>query len=136
MKQPRIYISGPITGHSDYKERFAEAADTLRKAGWVKPVNPTTMFGWFQPVFNRLPYRLQVFIDCMVLSTCKGIYLMSDYNLSRGARLEKAVAEFLQLSIYEQRLNNPFSPLIKSFVDMGEQMSGFSSICCGAFATK
>jgi hypothetical protein len=26
MKRPRIYLSGPITGTTDYKERFEEAA--------------------------------------------------------------------------------------------------------------
>lgn len=95
MKRTRIYISGPITGTTDYKERFAETAFIVEYMGY-KPVNPTTMFGWLQPLFAIFPYRLQVFIDCMVLAFfCKAIYLMENYELSRGAKLEKAVADFL-----------------------------------------
>ena len=101
MKRKRIYISGPITGTTDYKERFAAAADFLRKGGY-KPVNPTTMFGWFQFIFEKCPYRLQVLIDCLVLSTCKGIYLMNNWRSSAGATLEKAVADFLMLELNTQ----------------------------------
>lgn len=101
MRKQRIYISGPITGHPDYKEHFAQAADIVRKNG-CHAVNPTTMFGWFQPLFAICPYRLQIFIDCLVLTTCKGIFLMAGYETSRGAKLEKAVADFLDMEIIEE----------------------------------
>lgn len=101
MRKQRIYISGPITGHPDYKEHFAQAADIVRKNG-CHAVNPTTMFGWFQPLFAICPYRLQIFIDCLVLTTCKGIFLMAGYETSRGAKLEKAVADFLDMEIIEK----------------------------------
>ncbi len=93
MKRLRVYISGPISGTTDYKERFLVADETLRNAGY-KPVNPTVMFGCFQWLFTLLPYGLQMFMDCMVLSTCKRIYLMTGWEKSRGAKLEKAVADY------------------------------------------
>lgn len=68
MKRKRIYISGPITGTTDYKERFAAAADFLRKGGY-KPVNPTTMFGWFQFIFEKCPtgFRCSLTVSCFLL---------------------------------------------------------------------
>ena len=127
MKRKRIYISGPITGTTDYKERFAAAADFLRKGGY-KPVNPTTMFGWFQFIFEKFPYRLQVLIDCLVLAfTCDAIYLMADYKFSRGATLEKAVADFCNMTVIEARVPSDFSvedsPVVKAIGDLGRAMA-------------
>ena len=127
MKRQRMYISGPITGRDDFKERFAEAADIVRNAGY-KPVNPTTMFGWFQFVFEKFPYRLQVLIDCLVLAfTCDAIYLMADYKSSHGATLEKAVADFCKMTVIEARVPSDFSvedsPVVKVIGDLGRAMA-------------
>ena len=127
MKRQRMYISGPITGRDDFKERFAEAADIVRNAGY-KPVNPTTMFGWFQFVFEKFPYRLQVLIDCLVLAfTCDAIYLMADYKFSRGATLDKAVADFCKMTVIEARMPSDSSvedsPVVKAIGDLGRAMA-------------
>lgn len=37
-----VYISGPITGHPDYKERFNEAAEILERRGYGV-INPASM---------------------------------------------------------------------------------------------
>ena len=122
-----MYISGPITGRDDFKERFTEAADIVRNAGY-RPVNPTTMFGWFQFVFEKFPYRLQVLIDCLVLAfTCDAIYLMADYKSSRGATLEKAVADFCKITVIEARVPSDSSveesPVVKAIGDLGRAMA-------------
>ena len=121
MKRPRIYLSGPITGTTDYKERFEEAAFIVQCMGF-KPVNPTTMFGWLQPLFSICPYRFQVFVDCMVLAVfCKAIYLMKDHDASRGARLEKAVADFLQMHtvLAGSDSEKPITGAMKAVADLG-----------------
>ena len=122
-----MYISGPITGRDDIKERFTEAADIVRNAGY-RPVNPTTMFGWFHFVFEKFPYRLQVLIDCLVLAfTCDAIYLMADYKFSRGATLEKAVADFCNMTVIEARVPSDSSvedsPVVKAIGDLGRAMA-------------
>ena len=122
-----MYISGPITGRDDFKERFTEAADIVRNAGY-RPVNPTTMFGWFHFVFEKFPYRLQVLIDCLVLAfTCDAIYLMADYKFSRGATLEKAVADFCNMTVIEARVPSDSSvedsPVVKAIGDLGRAMA-------------
>ena len=38
----RTYISGPITGTTDYKERFAVAEQAINAAGYVA-INPEKM---------------------------------------------------------------------------------------------
>ena len=122
-----MYISGPITGRDDFKERFAEAAYIVRNAGY-KPVNPSTMFGWFQFIFEKFPYRLQVLIDCLVLAfTCDAIYLMADYKFSRGATREKAVADFCNMNVIEARVPSDSSvedsPVVKAIGDLGRAMA-------------
>lgn len=98
MKKIRIYISGPISGRpkEEYLAHFAEAAASLHTQGF-KPVNPTTMFGIFQPIFNRVPYKYQVLIDCLALARCQRIYLLSGWSHSRGARLERTIAAWLDI---------------------------------------
>lgn len=128
MKRPRIYLSGPITGTTDYKERFEEAAFIVQCMGF-KPVNPTTMFGWLQPLFSICPYRFQVFVDCMVLAIfCKAIYLMKDHDASRGARLEKAVADFLQMHtvLAGSDSEKPITGAIKAVADLGRAFASLN----------
>ena len=36
------FISGPITGHPDYLERFREACDEVRSLGFI-PFNPAAL---------------------------------------------------------------------------------------------
>lgn len=124
MKRPRIYISGPITGTTDYLERFGMAEYIVFCLGYT-PVNPTTMFGWFQPLFSIMPYRFQVFIDCMILAFfCKAIYLMKDYETSRGACLEKAVADFCQKKkvLADSPNEKPITKTISAIQELGNAM--------------
>lgn len=93
-----VYIAGPITGRptEEYLAHFARAAADLTSLGY-RPLNPTTQFGRLQPLFNRLPYRLQMLIDLYRLAHCDKILLLNGWNFSRGAKLEKALADFLDI---------------------------------------
>lgn len=89
MIQCKIYISGAISGHS-LEERcavFARAEEELRGRGYV-PVNP----------FNNgvpldAPYGDHLRAALRMLLGSDGIYLLRGRESSRGACLERAVAE-------------------------------------------
>lgn len=78
----RLYLAGPITGVSDYRQRFADAAAALTAAGH-EPVSPTdavppadtSWAGWM-----RATTRL--------LTTADGVALLPGWEASRGARIE------------------------------------------------
>lgn len=96
MKTPDLYpgnkltyVSGPISDRKriDYLQEFRLNADMLRFVG-LRPLNPTTMYGFFQPTFNLLPYRLQLMIDLILLSLCRRIIMLPNWQNSVGANLE------------------------------------------------
>lgn len=95
----KIYISGPITGCENWREHFANAEEALRnKFGNAEIVNPLVMED--DPAYiaasehldeNEL-YNWVIRRDIKLLMGCTHIYLLRDWNKSRGARLESSVA--------------------------------------------
>lgn len=98
MIQRKIYISGGISGHSLEERRavFARAEEELRSRGYV-PVNPFN-----NGVSLDAPYGDHMRADLRMLLGCAGIYLLRGWESSRGACLERAVAEACGLSIMEE----------------------------------
>ena len=89
----RLYLSGPITGVEDYGVRFAAAADQLEARGYVV-VNPATIGerpGWLWADYMRAALQL--------MCNCQGVALLPDWHGSKGARLERDVAERLSMPI-------------------------------------
>lgn len=88
----RIYLSGPITGVPDYKEKFEAAkADIEDKAwGWgydLKIINPATIE---LPAGASHEDYMKV---CMKkLSECNSIYMLNGWEKSRGANREYGYA--------------------------------------------
>ena len=84
----KVYISGAIAHHDidERKAAFAAAATRLRNAGYT-PVNP------FE---NGLPqstdWRKHMRVDIGMLLQCSRIYMLRDWELSKGAKLELDVA--------------------------------------------
>ena len=91
----RVYISGPISGHDrdEYMRRFSAAEQALRSLGYVNVVNPTRLwpcrFPWLYKVIG---YRITLFIDLWLLTSCSLIYKMPGWRTSRGAQIESCVA--------------------------------------------
>ena len=83
----RVYISGPITGHDDYKKRFAEAEKQLAAAGYdvTNPVRATEHF-------NDLTYEQLMQIDIVLLDFCDAIYMLPGWQQSKGANREYGYA--------------------------------------------
>lgn len=99
----RVYISGPISSRDKkaYMLHFHRIENIIRESG-EQPVNPTRMWGIFQPIFNRIPYKYQVILDCLFLASCDEICLLDGYTRSRGCQLEIKVADWLGMSfVYE-----------------------------------
>lgn len=91
----KVYISGAIA-HYDMAERkatFAAAARKLSEEGYF-PVNPFD---------NGLPqpgdWREHMRVDIGMLVECDCIYMLKDWWLSKGAKLELDVASSCGLEV-------------------------------------
>ena len=95
----KIYISGQISGQpiEEVAAKF-EAAETMLKAQGYEVVNPLK---------NGIPanasWEVHVAMDVLLLMGCKAIYLLPDWGFSKGATLEKNLAELTgKTIIYEE----------------------------------
>lgn len=90
MKKKRLkaYISGPITGHPDAKEKFMAAEKEL--IGFeFEPVNPFNNGLQKDPAIE---YTDHLLADLKSLSGCQIIYMLRNWQMSRGARIEYSFA--------------------------------------------
>lgn len=95
----KIYISGQISGQpiEEVTAKF-EAAEAMLKAQGYEVVNPLK---------NDIPanasWEVHVAMDVLLLMGCKAIYLLPDWGFSKGATLEKNLAELTgKTIIYEE----------------------------------
>ena len=80
----RIYISGKITGTTDYKEKFQNAAERIAAKGHI-PVNPTDMD---KVLIDSYTWDEWMQIDLPLLRTSHGVLMLPDWRDSNGARME------------------------------------------------
>lgn len=83
----RIYISGPISNTTDFQERFAKAQKKLEKDGY-EVVNPATL----DSTFSKFTYEDFMTLDILLLSRCNGIYMLKNWEQSKGANREYGFA--------------------------------------------
>ena len=96
----KIYISGKITGTTDYKERFQEADDELKSEyPDAEIVNPVKLCEHLTEGTSWEHYMVK---DLKELKACTHIYFLKGWEKSRGARVEFCVAVYsdIQLSGY------------------------------------
>ena len=83
----RYYISGQIANNPTYLDAFERAEMHLQSQGY-NVINPC-----------KLPYCLTyaefMKIDLALLELCDGIYMLSNWEQSKGAKTELAVAKSL-----------------------------------------
>lgn len=96
-KQGRCYLSGPITGTSDYIKRFEEWEKYITQTlGWTV-INPAK-------VNANLPsdtsYDEYMHMSIAMLDLCDRIMLMPGWERSKGAKYEKTYAEDNGLQIW------------------------------------
>jgi len=113
-REPTIYIAGPMRGHEDGNfPAFDRQARVLEKQGW-NIINPAEMDRQdgsppnghieFDPAtdyedreFMRDALKRDLLAIC---EDCTAIYMMSDWEKSRGAKAEWHLAKALGLDIY------------------------------------
>ena len=91
----KVFISGPISGTADYKERFAEAEEKLKSKGFVV-INPVK-------VTESLPedtdWSEYMNITAPLLKMCQCIYQLKGWEKSGGAVIEYVWATKLGLIV-------------------------------------
>lgn len=87
-----IYISGKVSGTTDFYMRFEEAENYLIKLGYV-PINPVRN----APYGKEWEYYMRN--DIIKLMCCDSIYMLKGWRFSRGARLEHHIAKKLGFKI-------------------------------------
>ena len=101
-KKPRCYISGAITGVKHADKLFARAEEKLELQGY-EVVNPYKFGEYLKKEYakkNKVPrYENFMHDDIALLINCDAIYLLNNWGTSKGARLEKKIAEVLKMQI-------------------------------------
>lgn len=90
----RVYIAGPMTGYKDFNfPAFTAAAKDLRDRGFdvLNPVEIAPEQGKSWAYYMRK--------DLAEMLTCDAIYLLKGWHESKGASLEKHVAEALGMLV-------------------------------------
>lgn len=108
-----IYISGKITGTDDYIARFAAAEEKLTKAGY-KVVNPART----NATLPDLDWKQYMDVCIVLIDFCDSIYMLSDWEESKGAKIEHKIAEKKKkFIIYENCPNEDQSKYVPFFTD-------------------
>jgi len=86
----RVYISGQITGlqYEDVKAKFSKAEQEIIEKGH-EVVNPLN-----NGLPHLAPWELHMAMDVILLMSCNAIFMLPDWPLSKGATLEKNIAQF------------------------------------------
>lgn len=90
----KIYIAGQITGLplDEARGNFAEAEQKLKSMGY-ETVNPMSLER-YHPDKKWIDYMIE---SLELLRICDGIYLMDNWHLSEGAKIEKMAAAKMKL---------------------------------------
>lgn len=106
----KAYISGQISGlpYDEVVAKFANAEAKLQAQGY-ETVNPLN-----NGIPINAPWEIHVAMDVVLLMGCDTIYLLPDWQQSKGSTLEKSFAELTgKTMIYEEV---PAFPLIKQAI--------------------
>lgn len=108
----KVYISGKITGTTDYIERFQAAADRLKNDGY-DVVNPAE-------INSHLPegttYEQYMEESIKLLQTCDCIYMLRGWEESKGAKREYHYAVEHNYIIRKEKIKAGDIVLIKAIV--------------------
>jgi hypothetical protein len=96
----KVYISGPISGATNYPSSFENAAEYLRHLGY-DVVDPSTI----DPPSEKIKgttWNYYMREGIKRLMDCDRLYMLEGWENSEGARLENMIAKQLHIScLYE-----------------------------------
>jgi hypothetical protein len=99
FKDMKVYISGAITGipFDEVQSKFAAAERILTEQGY-KVISPLKT-----GIPYNFPWESHIAMGIVLLIGCDAVYFLHDWNLSKGATLEKNIAELTgKQVIYEK----------------------------------
>lgn len=109
----KIYIAGPMAGHPDLnRAAFIEAQNELvARFPDAQLVNPGhgPMRDMGEHLIEQQRYRDLVARDISKLLVCTHIYMLRNWNTSRGARAEHAVARWAGIPMLDREAVNTMS---------------------------
>ena len=88
-RKPRVYISGKITGTTDYLERFAKAEEKLKADGYAV-LNPARVNACMPDGTTWDEYMK---VSFTLLNMADVIYMLDGWRDSKGANMEYHQAE-------------------------------------------
>ena len=90
----KIYLSGPITGIKDYREKFREAEEAVRvEFPNAVILNPATMFpAGMEP-------RAYMALSIEAVKLADWVIMLPGWERSPGANIEKAVADYCGIDV-------------------------------------
>jgi len=93
-----IYISGPMTGLPDFNyPAFEEALKRLTAAG-LRCVSPHTLHGDAAKTSTWSDFLRR---DVKAMMDCSALVMLPGWENSRGAQLERLIAEKLNIAVFE-----------------------------------
>lgn len=92
----KIYISGQITGLENFAQIFKQAETDLLLEGH-EIINPVELNHDHDKSWES--YMKE---DIKAMCDCDAIYLLKNWIYSRGAKIEKQIAEYLGMQIIYQ----------------------------------
>jgi hypothetical protein len=95
LANKNVYISGPMTGIADFNyPAFEKAKSDLEDLGFIvkSPHEAPKCKDWIG--YMRF--------DIKLLCDCDYIYMLSGWENSKGAKIEKQIAEWLELKFLYQ----------------------------------
>lgn len=97
-----LYLSGPITGIENYRDRFQRAKTDLIAKGHV-PLNPAELPD------GLLKYEDYIQIGIQELDVSEGIVMLPGWKKSNGAKMELLYALCHRKTIFFGTKNVPFN---------------------------
>ena len=98
----RVYISGPISGTQDFRERFRIAAARLDKLD-VGIVNPAELY----KAMPDAKHEDYLAVCKKMLCTCDAVLVLPGFHESKGCMEEVELARKLNLPVWLDLLSKP-----------------------------